>query len=172
MLAGARLHEGVLGPSSGTAAAAGSARSECIQASSALLASSTEMAGGVAFFQAVSLVGGGVDRGVMIVAGWTSHRRTGSSRMAEYVFIIGVVATALAMLGPGQWSLDRAIGIDDDLDGWVGLSRCLDGLGGAAGIGSLRASRCLTTPVDECLTPAFCGIFRPRWRKARWPGRP
>ena len=35
-----------------------------------------------------------------------------------------------------EWSLDAALGIDDDLDGWVGL--VIAGLGGlAAGIGQL-----------------------------------
>ena len=45
-------------------------------------------------------------------------------------------AVGIAMLGPGEWSLDDAIGIADDLDGWVGL--LIAGVGGVvAGVGQL-----------------------------------
>jgi len=62
--------------------------------------------------------------GVMVVAGWTVHRNNGFFILNEgweYVFIIAVAATALAILGPGDWSIDSAIGLADDLDGWTGL---------------------------------------------------
>lgn len=62
--------------------------------------------------------------GLMTVAALTDHRGKGFFILKqgwEYVFILAVVAVTVAMLGPAGWSLDRAIGIDDDLDGWVGL---------------------------------------------------
>ena len=53
----------------------------------------------------------------------------------EYVFILGVTAVAIALLGPGRWSIDRAIGIDDNLDGWFGLA--ISAGGGLAAAGGL-----------------------------------
>jgi len=74
--------------------------------------------------------------GVMAVAGWTVHRTNGFFILDEgweYVFIIAVAAAALAILGPGRWSVDAAMGIDDDLDGWIGLGLAAAGLVTAAG---------------------------------------
>lgn len=77
--------------------------------------------------------------GLMLVAGWVVHRANGFFIVAEgweYCFILAVGAVAIAMLGPGEWSLDNAIGIDDDLDGWIGLA--IAGGGGiAAGVAQL-----------------------------------
>ena len=54
----------------------------------------------------------------------------------EYNFILAVAAVGFAMLGPGEWSLDDAFGIADDMDQWTGL--VIAGAGGvAAGIGQL-----------------------------------
>ena len=54
----------------------------------------------------------------------------------EYVTVLMVLAVGIAMIGPGEWSLDHLLGIDDLLDGWVGL---LVGAGGglAAACGTL-----------------------------------
>ncbi len=63
--------------------------------------------------------------GLMTVAAVTVHIEKGFFILDEgweYVFILGVIAVAIALLGPGGWSLDRALGIDDDLDGFVGLA--------------------------------------------------
>ena len=65
--------------------------------------------------------------GIMTVAFVVNHRKNGffifrPGEGYEYVVTLAVVATALGILGPGQWSLDRAVGIDDALDGWVGLA--------------------------------------------------
>ena len=63
--------------------------------------------------------------GLMTVAWWTSHRDKGFFILGEgweYVMVLGVVATTLAMLGPGEWSVDDGIGVADDLDGYVGLA--------------------------------------------------
>ncbi len=75
---------------------------------------------------------------VMLVAGWTVHRNNGFFILDEgweYVFIIAVAAAALAVLGPGDWSIDGATGLADDLDGWTGLG--LVGAGLLAGVGQL-----------------------------------
>jgi len=77
--------------------------------------------------------------GLMLVAGYVVHRSNGFfivSEGWEYTFILAVAAVAIAMLGPGEWSLDNAIGIDNDLDGWLGLAIAAGG-GLAAGIGQL-----------------------------------
>ena len=39
----------------------------------------------------------------------------------EYVFVLAIGAITVAMLGPGEWSIDHGIGLADDLDGYVGL---------------------------------------------------
>lgn len=69
--------------------------------------------------------------GVMVVAGWTVHRNNGFFIIREgweYVFIIAVAAAVLAVLGPGAWSIDHAIGLADDLDGYTGLTLALAGV--------------------------------------------
>ena len=60
---------------------------------------------------------------VMTVAGWTVHREHFFflDEGFEYVMIIALIAVVVATVGPGDWSLDGALGIDDDLNGWVGL---------------------------------------------------
>jgi putative oxidoreductase len=55
--------------------------------------------------------------GIMVVASRTDHR--GAFFMFkngwEYVMILGFLGWGVAALGPGQWSLDDALGIADDL---------------------------------------------------------
>lgn len=79
--------------------------------------------------------------GLMVVAGYVVHRKNGFFIVGEgweYTFILAVAAVGIAMLGPGEWSLDNAIGIDRDLDGWLGF--VIAGAGGiAAGVGQLTA---------------------------------
>ncbi|MDH4277296.1 MAG: DoxX family protein [Acidimicrobiia bacterium] len=73
--------------------------------------------------------------GVMVVAAWTVHRHNGFfiiSEGWEYTFIIAVAAAALAILGPGEWSIDQAIGLADDLDGLTGLALALAGVAAGA----------------------------------------
>ena len=58
---------------------------------------------------------------VMLVAGLLAHRPNGFFVFKdgyEYVLTLAVVALALAVLGPGRWSLDHAAGIDPT--GWTG----------------------------------------------------
>ncbi len=63
--------------------------------------------------------------GVMVVAAWTVHRHNGFMIVREgweYTFVLAVVAISVATLGPMEWSVDSALGIDDDLDGYIGLA--------------------------------------------------
>ncbi|MFJ9245725.1 DoxX family protein [Streptomyces sp. NPDC101776] len=58
---------------------------------------------------------------VMLVAGLLAHRPNGLFVFKdgyEYVLTLAVVALALAVLGPGRWSVDHAAGID--VTGWTG----------------------------------------------------
>ena len=87
--------------------------------------------------------------GVMLVAGYAVHRKNGFFIVGEgweYTFLLAIAAVGIAMLGPGDWSLDSAIGIDTDLDGWTGL--LIAGAGGvAAGVSQLAAF--YRPPVDD-----------------------
>jgi putative oxidoreductase len=75
---------------------------------------------------------------VMTVAFWTVHRAAGfwvTSRPDEgweYVLVLATVGLAIAIGGPGEISLDAAIGIADTLDGWVGLAFAFGGVLAAA----------------------------------------
>lgn len=63
--------------------------------------------------------------GTLFVAVWTFHRFNGFFILKEgweYVTVLMVTAVAIAVIGPGQWSLDSALGISGPLDGWVGLT--------------------------------------------------
>ncbi|MEL6980859.1 MAG: DoxX family protein [Actinomycetota bacterium] len=93
------------------------------------LASSAEMLTGVllALGLLTSFGAAGVI-GIMVVAGWTVHRSAGFfivSNGWEYTFVVGLIAAAIAGLGPGRWSIDHGLGIADDLNGWTGLAIAL-----------------------------------------------
>jgi putative oxidoreductase len=65
--------------------------------------------------------------GVMFVAWMINHRGNGffifrPGEGWEYVMTLGLVAAAMGAVGPGSWSLDRALDIDDDLSGTWGLA--------------------------------------------------
>ncbi len=77
--------------------------------------------------------------GLMTVAGLTDHRDKGFFILEqgwEYVMVLAVAAVTIAILGPAEWSLDHVLGIDDDLDGYVGLLISAGG-GVAAALGLL-----------------------------------
>ncbi len=105
----------------------------------ARLAAGTEIAAGLLLalglltpFAAAAMIG------VMVVAGWTVHRNNGFFIVGEgweYTFVVGLVATAIAGLGPGNWSVDEALGIGD-LNGLTGLAIALV-LGLAGGVGQI-----------------------------------
>ena len=100
----------------------------------ARLAAGTEIGAGLLFaaglltpFAAAGIIG------VMTVAGWVAHRANGFLIIHEgweYVAAIGLVAWAVAAIGPGRYSLDHAL--DIDITGWAGLLiALLLGVGGA-----------------------------------------
>lgn len=69
--------------------------------------------------------------GVVIVAAnafWAIHRFAGffvfrrPDEGWEYVATLAVLATGIAVLGPGEYSLDHMLGWADSLDGWTGLA--------------------------------------------------
>jgi putative oxidoreductase len=73
---------------------------------------------------------------VMLVAGLLAHRRNGFFVFKdgyEYVLVIAVACLALAVLGPGRFSIDAAAGID--VTSWTGGAIALGvGLLGTAGL--------------------------------------
>ncbi|MFC5747902.1 DoxX family protein [Actinomadura rugatobispora] len=63
--------------------------------------------------------------GTMVVAGVTAHRGNGFFVFKdgyEYVLVLAAASAALALLGPGRFSADRLIGVDDALDGGPGAA--------------------------------------------------
>ena len=75
--------------------------------------------------------------GLMTVAAVTVHFRNGFFILDEgweYVLVLAATAITIAMLGPGDWSLDHGLGIIDDFDGYVGLAISAGGGVIAAGI--------------------------------------
>jgi putative oxidoreductase len=105
----------------------------------AWLASITEIGAGVLLLLGLltPLACAGVI-GVMLVAFITNHAKNGffifrPGEGYEYVLTLLVVSTCLAMLGPGEWSVDDAL-LDEpgDLAGWTGLLiAAVAGYGGA-----------------------------------------
>lgn len=73
---------------------------------------------------------------LMSVAAWTVHRGNGLLVVSdgwEYNLVLGDIGVAVATIGPGEWSLDEAIGID--LNGSTGfLISLVGGLAAAAAL--------------------------------------
>ena len=80
---------------------------------------------------------------IMVVAYLTVHRTVGFWVTArpdegwEYVATLLIASVVIGMLGPGTWSIDDAMGIAGDLDGWVGLAIVVGGE--LAGVGQVAA---------------------------------
>ncbi len=78
--------------------------------------------------------------GTMLVAWITNHRGNGffifrPGEGWEYVMTLTLVGFSLAILGAGEWSLDEALDILEDLVGVTGLVIALvAGVGGAAAL--------------------------------------
>jgi putative oxidoreductase len=75
--------------------------------------------------------------GTMTVALVANHFKNGffifrKGEGYEYVLTLVVAALALASLGGGEWSVDDALGIADDLEGWTGVAVALAAGGGGA----------------------------------------
>jgi putative oxidoreductase len=105
----------------------------------AWLASLTEVAGGIALILGLlTPLGGAAVIGVMLVAWITNHRGNGffifrPGEGWEYVMTLTLCGLALAVVGPGKWSLDQALGWRRDLIGTTGLLIAIvAGAGGAA----------------------------------------
>jgi putative oxidoreductase len=75
----------------------------------------------------------------MFVAFWSIHRLVGFFNFYrpdegyEYVTTLAIIAVALAIAGPGRYSVDEAMGLAPNLDEWVGLAIVGGGLLVAAG---------------------------------------
>ena len=93
----------------------------------ARLAAFTEMGAGLLFalglltpFAAAGMIA------VMVVATWSAHRHNGffifnKGEGWEYTVSIAVAAWCVAAIGPGEASVDHAIGLDwTAWDGWIG----------------------------------------------------
>lgn len=87
----------------------------------------------------LTAAGGAGVLALLVVAFWTVHRAAGFWITArpdegyEYVLVLVAVGVALAVMGPGEWSIDHALGIADDLDEWVGAAAIGGGLLAAVG---------------------------------------
>ncbi len=103
----------------------------------AVMAASTELGAGVllALGLLTPLAAAGVIA-VMFVAAWTVHLPNGffsAKDGYELNFVMGLAALAIAVVGPGRYSLDNAIGIAYRFNGLTALVVALVvGLGGAA----------------------------------------
>jgi len=107
----------------------------------AWLASLMEVVGGVLLVLGLlTPFGGAVIVGVMLVAWITNHRGNGffifrPGEGWEYVMTLTFAGLAIAVLGPGEWSLDNAFDLTDDFEGAGGLAVALiAGAGGAAAL--------------------------------------
>jgi putative oxidoreductase len=106
----------------------------------ARLSALTEIAIGLALIAGLltSVAAAGVVA-TMFVAFWSIHRFAGFFNFHrpdegwEYVATLAVVATGLAIAGPGRYSVDEALGLAANLDEWVGLAIVCGGLVVAAG---------------------------------------
>lgn len=104
----------------------------------AWVASLTEIGGGsLLVLGLLTPFGGAAVIGVMLVAWITNHRGNGffifrPGEGWEYVMTLTFVGLALAVVGPGEWSLDNALDLLDDLAGATGLAIATVAGGGGA----------------------------------------
>jgi len=89
----------------------------------AWLAALSELGGGLLIaLGLVTPVGAAALISVMTAAVLTVHRRFGffaTNNGYEYNLVLAVAAFAVAGIGPGDWSLDNALGIDLSGTGWA-----------------------------------------------------
>ncbi|WP_405864299.1 DoxX family protein [Streptomyces sp. NBC_00005] len=98
---------------------------------------------------------------VMLVAGLLAHRSNGFFVFKdgyEYVLVLGVSCLALAVTGPGPWSLDAAF--DIEVTGWAGGAVAL-GIGVAA-TGGLLATFWRPEKPKPPETPEMSGKPEPQ----------
>ncbi|WP_419842252.1 DoxX family protein [Candidatus Poriferisodalis sp.] len=63
--------------------------------------------------------------GVMATAGWVGHRTNGFFIIREgweYVFVLAAAAAAVAATGPGEWSVDHALGLAWHGPAWLAVA--------------------------------------------------
>lgn len=73
--------------------------------------------------------------GIMVVAAWTHKGAFFVFKDGwEYNLVLGILYVLVAVTGPGEWSLDHALDISDDLDGTTGLLLSLIGVLAAAAL--------------------------------------
>ncbi len=102
----------------------------------AYLAACTEITSGLGF--AVGLLtpltaAGCV--GIMVVAAWTHKSKFFVFKDGwEYNLVLGILYILVAVTGPGEWSLDHAFDLVDDLNGTTGLLLSLVGVVASAGL--------------------------------------
>jgi putative oxidoreductase len=120
----------------------------------AWLASLSEVGGGALLVLGLlTPLGAAAVIGVMLVAFLTNHRGNGyfifrPGEGWEYVMTLLLVGFSIAVLGGGEWSLDHALKIDDNLAGVPGLLIALiAGFGGAIAL-LLAAWRPERQPAD------------------------
>ncbi len=117
----------------------------------AWLASLTEVGAGALLVLGLSTPFGGAGVvGTMTVAWIINHRTNGffifrPGEGWEYVMTLLFCGVLLGTVGAGQWSLDHALGIDDDLIGLPGLLISA----GAGGIGALLVLAVFWRPVKR-----------------------
>jgi putative oxidoreductase len=110
----------------------------------AWLASLTEIGAGAALaLGLLTPLGGAGVVGTMTVAFVINHRGNGffifrPGEGWEYVMTLGLCGMLIGTVGPGEWSLDHALDIVDDLSGWTGL--LLSAGAGLVGAGLLLAT--------------------------------
>lgn len=119
----------------------------------ARVAAFSELATGICITLGLLTTLGGMGMvGLMAVAFWAVHKGKGLlviSEGWEYVLVLGTLGVALATIGPGEWSLDNALGID--LNGPVGFAvALLGGLGLAVGL----LATCYRPPAPTAVAEA------------------
>ena len=105
----------------------------------AWLASLTEIGGGALLLLGMlTPFGAAAVIGIMTVAWVINHRGNGffifrPGEGWEYVMTLAIAGLAIGAVGPGRWSLDDALELEDDLTGATGLLLAVVlGVGGAA----------------------------------------
>jgi putative oxidoreductase len=110
----------------------------------ALAAGVGELVGGLLLAVGlVTPVAAAIVTAVMLTAIWTAHLPKGiwvTQGGYEYNLVLIAVALMLAGTGPGQWSLDNALGIELAGSGWVlaSLGAGVLGAAGAVALGRVR----------------------------------